>query len=190
MIEVELKIPIYNKEEAAMRLKDMGFVQGDLKRESDIYFDKEDGQIKNSDSALRIRSCENLTQEGATYYLTYKGPKLDAVSKTRKEVEVAVQEPKATQEILVSLGYTQVYPVVKLRQYYHKEAMTACLDQVEGLGDFLELEMVIAGEVEKDTTQEKDAALETLVAVLNALGCGMEDTIRTSYIGLLQRKNS
>lgn len=64
-----------------------------------------------------------------------------------------IDDAETTREILISLGYKRLYPVTKLRQYYHKGMMTACVDQVEGLGSFLELEILV------NTLEEKENAL-------------------------------
>ena len=80
--------------------------------------------------------------------MTFKGPKIDTVSMTRKELEMQVESAEVGKEILCSLGYTQMYPVIKNRQYYHKDHITACLDRVDQLGDFLELEIIVNGENE------------------------------------------
>ncbi|MFQ9748889.1 MAG: class IV adenylate cyclase [Anaerobutyricum soehngenii] len=84
-----------------------------------------------------------LTQEKRLLSSPIKGRKLDTVSTTRKELETRIDDAETTREILISLGYKRLYPVTKLRQYYHKGMMTACVDQVEGLGSFLELEILV-----------------------------------------------
>ena len=60
--------------------------------------------------------------------------------------------------------------------------MTACVDRVEGLGEFLELEVVA------ETEEKREIYLEQMKEILNALGYSMEDTVRTSYLGLLMNK--
>ena len=90
-----------------------------------------------TDEALRIRESENLSRTSASSFLTYKGPKLDKVSNTRQELETAVADGDVCRDILLSLGYRELSPVRKLRQYYHRDTLTACVDQVEGLGSFL-----------------------------------------------------
>ena len=182
MIEVEIKIAVNNMFELENELKREGFVKADLVRETDIYFDNEAGSFRKSDKALRIRQCENMVSNEIISCITYKGPKLDHISMTRKEVEMRIEDAAAGKEILKELGYLPVQPVVKLRQYFQKENMTACLDQVEGLGDFLELEMIVEGD------GEREEALAEIVKMLNVLGYGKEDIIRTSYLSMLQRK--
>lgn len=180
MIEVEMKVPIRDREVLEQRLSEIGFAKGYLVRETDTYFDNEANQIKDNDGALRVRSRENFSEKTLEHFMTYKGPKMDAVSMTRKEVEMEIESSDAGKQILMALGYTKVYPVVKTRQYYGMDKITACLDLVEGLGEFLELEIIVAQDA------DKPQALEKLVSLLQKLGYSTDETIRRSYLSMLQ----
>ncbi|MBO5159146.1 MAG: class IV adenylate cyclase [Lachnospiraceae bacterium] len=184
MVEVEVKIPVKNKKQVEEKLLELGFLKGDLLKESDFYFDNACHELKEKDMALRIRSCENLTTSTTEHFITYKGPKMDKISMTRKELETKIESAETGREILKSLGYTEVPPVIKRRQELHKDQMNACLDQVEHLGDFLELEIVVQQE------SEKENALNELISLLYELGYQAEDIIRTSYLSMLQNKES
>ena len=139
---------------------------------------------KKTDEALRIRTCENFTTRETTSFLTYKGAKLDTVSTTRKELETRIEDADIAREILISLGYKKLYPVTKLRQYYHKGRMTACVDQVESLGSFLELEILV------DSPEQKESALQSIEALLLDMGSSLKETTRKSYLSMLLSKGS
>ena len=119
-----------------------------------------------------------------TSFLTYKGAKLDTVSTTRKELETRIEDADIAREILISLGYKKLYPVTKLRQYYHKGRMTACVDQVESLGSFLELEILV------DSPEQKESALQSIEALLLDMGSSLKETTRKSYLSMLLSKGS
>lgn len=182
MIEVEVKVSVKNRAQIEEKLLQMGFIKGNLVKESDFYFDEEGRQLKEKDTALRVRSCENLTNHKSEYFMTFKGPKMDSISMTRKEVEMKIENVDKGKELLQSLGYNQVYPVIKLRQYFHLDRITACLDQVEQLGDFLELEIIVPQE------KEKEAVLNKIISLLGELGYKPEEIIRTSYLSMLMKK--
>ena len=182
MIEVELKMKIENTDQVEDTLKSLGFVKENLLIEKDIYFDNTSHKIKEADEALRIRCCENPSQQDASTYLTYKGPKLDAISKTRKELQMEIESAEVGQEILNALGYTLMFLVEKKRQYFTSGTATACMDHVVGLGDFLELECVVADE------SQKESALEELFSLVEKLGYKKEDLIRTSYLAMVLAK--
>lgn len=183
MIEVEIKLPIHRRSTIEHGLIALGFQAGDLIKESDIYFTSDFHDFMHTDEALRIRESENFSSSSLTSFLTYKGPKLDTISSTRKELETRIADAETGRNILLSLGYHELAPVKKLRQYYHRESITACVDQVEGLGSFLELEII----VEKE--DERKHALEKIEAILQSLDCQMSETTRYSYLFMLQKKN-
>ena len=102
---------------------------------------------------------------------------------TRQELETDVEDGAVCREILRAIGYAPVVPeVVKDRLMLQKDSMTACLDSVHGLGDFLELEILVAGE------KERPDALYRIEKLLNYLGYQVSDTVRTSYLSMLQKK--
>lgn len=181
MIEVEIKLPVHRRASIEKSLCGLNFQPGHLVRESDIYFTSPFHDFMHSDEALRIRESEDYTTASSVSHLTYKGPKLDTVSSTRKELETRVGDPETCREILLSLGYEELAPVRKLRQYYHRDNITACVDQVEGLGSFLELEILV------DAETGRPAALKAIEQLLHKLGCRMEDTTRYSYLYMLQQ---
>lgn len=71
--------------------------------------------------------------------------------------------------------------VVKERVLYRAGRTRIHLDRVEGLGDFLELEV----EMEKDDSEE--AALEEAERLMERLGVPEEDRVCGAYLDLLER---
>ncbi|MFB6073835.1 MAG: class IV adenylate cyclase [Haloarculaceae archaeon] len=118
-----------------------------------------------------------------TTRVTYKGPLLEAESKSREEHETAVADGEAAAGILDGLGFEPAATVRKDRRRYRLDGYTVTLDSVDGLGEFVE--------VETETDDEDfEAAREGAIAVLEALGLDPDDQIRTSYLGLLLGDNS
>ena len=72
----------------------------------------------------------------------------------------------------------------KLRQYYHKGRTTACVDQAESLGSFLELEILA------DSPEQKESALQSIEALLLDMGSSLKETTRKSYLSMLLSKGS
>lgn len=183
MIEVECKLKIDDKVITESKLKELGFSLVNNLTEIDNYFDNSGGDIKGNDSALRIRVIINNNTGETTAEMNFKGPKLDKVSVSRPEYETIVDDAPATEKILNSLGYYAVKPTVeKLRKTYVRDDMSACLDSVKGLGDFLELEMLV------NDKSEKDSALSRIEEMLNVLGYNISDTTTKSYLSQLMGK--
>lgn len=181
MIEVEIKILIQNKENIIAKLEELGFVMSSSVEELDRYFDNEVHQIRGADQALRVRTVRNLLSEKEASCITFKGKKLDAISVTREELETTVEDPQTAVKILEALGFSVMPPVVrKYRREYTWNHITACIDVVDGLGDFLELETMVPED------QDRDTALEVLQTLMDKLGVSMKDTTRNSYLSMLQ----
>ncbi|OHD69274.1 MAG: hypothetical protein A2W19_15905 [Spirochaetes bacterium RBG_16_49_21] len=133
-LEIEIKAYCDDRAKVAERLKALGARHIGLVTERDLYLNHPARDFKNTDEALRIR------QANGRAILTYKGPKLSAVAKTRLEQEVAVDDFDSLLNILQYLGFHEAGSVVKMREIYLFDEITICLDEVESLGFFVELE--------------------------------------------------
>ena len=182
MIEVEVKIPVEQIEEIKEKLLEIGFIYQKTVVETDTYFTSDHYDMRKKDKALRIRKTENLDTGEVEAQLNCKGPKLDQVSMTRKETEIEILEPEKMEDILKELEF---YPascrVKKTRAYYTKNDMTAAADQVENLGSFLELEILVEKEEDRET------GLKKINNIIKQLGCDGKETIRTSYLSMLEK---
>ncbi len=133
-LEIEIKAYCQDIVTIGKRLERLGAVFVKTERESDRYFNHPTKDFAETDEALRLRSV------GSTTILTYKGPKISNKSKARVEKEAVVHGEEETGEILVCLGFRESGAVVKTRDYYKVKDIIVCVDEVEGLGSFVELE--------------------------------------------------
>lgn len=124
-----------------------------------------------TDEALR------LSRRADRVELTYKGPKLDARTKARREVTVRVEDEAAAASLLEALGFRRVAEVRKTRALFEVEGFEVALDEVPGLGAFVELERQLPDGAPRDEA-ERDA-----MALLGSWG--LEDTERRSYLEML-----
>lgn len=183
MIEAEVKLPVRDLEEVKKQLIQKGFVPLSHIQEKDVYFDDAQGQIRANGQALRIRKTMDMKTGSTAGQINFKGKKIDTLTMTRQELESIVDKADICIQILEAVGFHKVFPkVIKDRTMLQYGEMTACLDQVEGLGDFLELEILV------DREEQKDAAQERIASVLETLGYSMADTVRRSYLSMLQEK--
>jgi len=167
MLEVEVKVRVNLKQikEKLERIK-ATFIK-EVEQE-DTYFRHPCWNFKDRDEALRIRKEENI------FLLTYKGPRLDRDTKTREEVQLQV-EPDMF-ELLKELGFSELKKVRKKRRFYQWKSLEVCLDKVEGLGDFLEIE---------GKSREDKPLIRELAKKLNI----KEESLSTvSYLELLLKK--
>lgn len=110
--------------------------------------------------------------------LTYKGPLLEAESKSREEYETAVADPGDAAAILRHLGFDPAATVEKERDRYELAGYTVTLDRVADLGTFVEVE---SESEDGNLADARDGAL----TLLESLGLDPAAQIRTSYLGLL-----
>jgi adenylate cyclase, class 2 len=175
MIEVEVKVRA-DHEQIRPILKKIGAVKIKTEVQSDTYFAAPHRDFAKTDEALRIRSLDDHS------VLTYKGPKLDKVSKTREEFEIPIEEATFT-KILHALGFTEAGTVRKSREVFEAGEITISFDSVESLGEFLEVEIMAESEEELETARQK------LFELLKQFGFGEKNSIRVSYLEMVLEKN-
>lgn len=173
MIELEVKVKAELKA-VEKRLIEEGAHFVNEERQIDTYYNAPDRDFAQTDEALRLRSV------GRKNMLTYKGPRFDTASKSRKEVTLSVTR-KPTEELLSSLGFSKFGQVTKRRRTYRLGDISVSLDDVENLGTFMEIEAVAE---EKDFELQEKRVLE----LLEKLGFSEGDIIRDSYLELIYGK--
>lgn len=148
-------------------------------QQTDVYFNAPDRDFRKTDEALRLRTVVTLLDGAAQTLVTYKGPKLDKTSSTRRELETAAEDFETMRQLFCALGYKPVFTVTKKRRSFTCGAKTVCLDCVDGLGDFMELETVLPDGSDRET------AVQELLTLLDTLGVAREALTRKSYLELL-----
>ena len=180
MYEVEVKVAA-DLAAVADRLDELGATQTGDVVQVDTYYDAPHREFAETDEALRVR---RETRAGETEArLTYKGPLVEAESKTREEFETAVDDGETADAIFENLGFTPAATVEKDRRFYRYDGYTVTLDAVEGVGEFVEVET----ETDEDGVER---AREGAYEVLRDLGLDPDQQIRTSYLGLLLEDSS
>ena len=178
MFEVEQKFRVGDFGEIEERLEKLGAtIKGPIVQ-VDSYFAHPARDFAETDEAFRIR------QVGELNYVTYKGPKIDATTKTRREIELPLVSGETHadefRQLLAALSFAPVAAVRKTRRNatlpWKGWKFEVALDEVAGLGKFVELE-VAAGESELEDAR---AALLTLADELSLIRVE-----RTSYLELL-----
>ncbi len=164
-IEVEVKAKV-NLHRARSALLELGAKPVRIEAQEDIYFNHPCRDLLGQDEALRLR----LRGEGAE--LTYKGPRRPGSGKARTEITVEVRDAAGMLSILARLGFAEALRVRKIRETYVLSGIEVALDRVEGLGEFVEVEV-------------GEHALSEAFAVLKKLGA--EEVVEETYAELLLR---
>jgi adenylate cyclase class 2 len=180
MIEVELKAKLEKDDISNFihKLEELGFKRVVKKEEVDTYFNGIDRDFRETDEALRIRKSLNLDNGNVKYYITYKGPKMDNISKTREEIEVQVSNGEHTQKIFEKLGFKSVKPISKIREIYKKDKIEISIDKVKDVGTYIEFEKIVESE------SEKSDAVDELLNLMKSLNISKDNLVKTSYLEL------
>lgn len=165
MLEVEIKAKVTGFSEILEKLKNLNAEFEKTEIQEDIYFAHPARDFSKTDEAFRVRQINDK------FFLTYKGPKVDAETKTREEIEISVE--KNIIMILKKLGFSKWKSVKKTRKTYKLNDFIICLDDVPGLGKFIE--------IETNDYENKDKIFE----LLEELGIDKSKSITKSYAELV-----
>jgi adenylate cyclase class 2 len=176
--EVEQKFPVADLAALEAKLAALGATIAEPRCEVDLYFAHPARDFASTDEALRIRRV------GGSASITYKGPKIDATTKTRREIELPLSPQEATaagwEDLLQALGFTPVAEVRKRRRRaivpWQGRAITATLDDVDQVGTYVELELAA-------DDQDLEPAKDCIASLAAALGLSGGE--RRSYLELL-----
>ena len=176
--EVEQKFRLADPAALEARLRAIAVALAAQIEQADRYFAHPSRDFAATDEALRIRSV------GERNWVTYKGPKIDRTTKTRRELELPIEpgESGAARfaELFAALGFTPVATVRKRRRKaaldWRGEHVEIVLDEVDELGQFCEME-ISADDARLDAAR---AALADLARELR-----LTDVERRSYLEML-----
>lgn len=144
--EIEIKCYCDSPDEIEMRIKSTGAEFVETRSESDIYFNHPSRDFAETDEAFRIRRVNNFCK------ITYKGPKVSKTTKARVEHETTVGDFDAIRNIILSLGFVESGVIEKERRIYSLGESEISIDDVKGLGLFVEIERI--GELKEEIEKE------------------------------------
>ena len=174
-MEIEIRAEIGNDiKKIEQDIIDLGAKLKKQKEQVDKYF----GEISlfkkvGYSFLMRIRN------EGDKKFLTYKGAesKIDGVW---EEYEFSVDDEKKAEAMLKAMGLEEIIVVKKNRTEYTLDNLTICLDTIDGLGNFIEIESQDNDDVEK----------ERLHNLMEKLNIRKEQIIHKGYVTMLLIKNN
>jgi adenylate cyclase class 2 len=178
MLEVELRYRPADRNAVIAKLQEWGATLAEDRIDVDHYFNPPDRELQDSDEAFRLRRI------GRANFLTHKGPRIDAETKSRTEIEVPLAEGDEAaadmERMLLALKYRPVVVVRKHRLVYRLQwsgfPMEVCFDDVDLVGRFVELE-ILAPEYEYESAK---------TVLLSAAGkLGLTDKETRSYLGMV-----
>jgi adenylate cyclase class 2 len=187
--EVEIKFRVEDLSELEHKLQQFGGIGFDEPvTEFDFFFQHPCRNFAETDECLRLRKRVFLVGT-SEHSLTYKGPKVDAYTKTRREIEIPVIEPECWKSLLAALGFYQSASIHKLRRrqrltvnHRHVDIVLDTLPVLpESERNFVELEMMA-------TEEECEECRNMILGIAEQLG--LSHPIRDSYLQLVSAEKS
>ncbi len=177
MKEIEIKAKLRDKKNITEKLKSLGCIFEDAIIQNDIVYAENVGSLETFRSNkvfLRLRVKNN-----SKVFFTLKkrmANDLDAI-----EHEVEVSSRKGMEEALFLMGYKEAIRVNKTRIITHYDNCEICIDEVENLGVFIEMEKL---------TEEGDSEeiQEELFKFFESIGISRDDRVMSGYDILMMQK--
>lgn len=166
--EIEIRIPINNKKRILDALYSKNFVLIKCTEQYDKVFQK----LKKTDSGKIEELLFRIREESQKYIVTFK----KIINKTDViEYESLIGDPRSMEKIILENEYN-IYAFIKKRRVFGKvDNINICLDEVEGLGCFLEAELII------NDYENKKSAKSILLNFIESLGCDIKDISDKRY---------
>ena len=168
MREVELKFKVDNVEEVISFLEKNGCEISSMKCQYDTIYVENLDNVESTEGSvwLRVRKTDDSIE------LNYK--KQSAKKMESEEIEFEVGDYEKVNSFLKVLGFKEWVQVNKKRRHSKYKDYNICIDEVERLGTFVEIEVLVSED--NDVDYEKE-----LLDVAVELGIETSDRINSHY---------
>ncbi len=168
MREIEIKFRVDNFENLIKSLEDKGCSIGEevIQKDTIYVFDLDNVESVEGSVWLRVRDTNGVIE------LNYKRQSSSKIES--REIEFKVSSYEKANSFLKELGYNEWVRVNKVRRYSKYKDFNICIDSVERLGDFVELEILV--EDNNDIDYEK-----LIIDTANELGIDINNRFDGYY---------
>lgn len=168
MREIEVKYRVEDMEALLVALKSRGIELSDPVLQDDQAYAPAEWQF--GDSKLGVPFLRLRTVNGR-HYFTLKQPEDNAQACLEYETQVA--DRQAMHHVAIRMGYRPTVRITKTRQVATLDGCSLCVDDVEGIGGFLELERMVPDHADAQAVQAD------LAAFVSSLGVATTQTAQT-----------
>jgi len=169
MIEMELKALLKNKLQVKKKLEECGCEWVSVGLQVDTIYERSDAKQIVDTSIFRIRKYNDKK------ILTLKILMEDL--DTAEELDIS--DDIVMDKMLQFIGFLPKIQVVKRRQTAKYKEFNICIDEVEGLGDFIEIERI------SEKSNDKDRIYGEMRTVLLELGVEEEELKKEKYYEMI-----
>ncbi len=144
MREIELKFKVDDMNDLLAKLRDMDCEVSEILSQNDTIYVSDLNHVESVEGSIWLR----VRKENEKVELNLK--KQSAKIQESKEIEFEVSSYEKANQLLETLGYQKWVVVNKKRRYSKYLNYNLCIDEVERLGSFLEIELLVDEEDKKD----------------------------------------
>lgn len=168
MREIELKFKVENLNDIITFLEKNNCELSSVMKQNDTIYvqDLNDVESKEGSIWLRVRKTNDVVE------LNYK--KQSAKKMESEEIEFEVDSYEKANAFLKALGFKEWVQVNKKRRYSKYKDYNICIDEVERLGSFIEIELLVK---EQDDINYE----EQLLTVAKEMGIDANNRINSHY---------
>lgn len=173
-MEIETRARIKNLDDIEQKIIKLGGGLIKEKEQMDEYF----GEIKLYQK-IGYSFLMRVRDEGDKKFLTYKGAKLkkDGIW---EEYEFEIDDTKKAAKMLRDMGLEKIIVVKKRRKTYALDGLTLCLDHIQGLGSFIEIECL----------DSEDFNKRKIRSLMQRLGIKKDQLLDKGYVTMLLARNN
>lgn len=173
-MEIEIRAKINNIKDIEQNIIKFGAKLSKQREQIDKYF----GEI-NLFKKLGHSFLMRVRNEGDKKFLTYKGAK-SKKDGIWEEYEFNIDDEVAAETMLEAMGLEKIIEVRKNRIEYKLDNLTICLDDIDGLGYFIEIESQDDDDINKDKLKK----------FMKKLNIKENQIIHKGYVTMLLIKNN
>lgn len=178
MMEIEIKVKVKDPENLRKMLEKKQFKLEGTGTNKDTYYTIKHRDFMATKECLRVRDMPEKKKVVITYKPASSKAMIQEKMIWKKELETTVGSAEVIEGILEAIDAIKLVVVEKMRESYVKEDIHATIDQVKGVGCFMEIEKM-SNDVEK-TKRE-------LWTLLGELGFTESDIEVKNYRDLVMR---
>lgn len=186
--EIELKAWVMDPGELKNKLSKLAVFKGTFEKNDTFFRPLNPAEITGSPSyGVRIRKEAAEDPRGIlreSIYVTYKSKKIQNGIEINDEREFQVSQATAFEEFLIHLGFKESIKKRKKGSSFDYNGMTVELTEVEGLGWFVELEILLPEKENKNTENE----MKKLLCFLDLLEIPRGSIESRSYTAMLAER--
>ena len=136
-MEIELKFPLMNHNEVFKKLLE-SISQPVVNNQKDTYYNHPSRDFLSAKPVIEWLRIRETPRGCSINYKNWHDPKGEGIY--CDEYETKISDSKVVEDILISLGFTKIVVVNKSRSSWLIDGVELSIDNVQGLGFFIEVE--------------------------------------------------